>query len=318
MGPISVSSTRLRFPMLVTGASGLLGANFVFSARELFQLTACYGRNPVRWAGVNTVRIDLKKEPQLAALLESIKPAIIVHFAALTNVDYCEKHPAEAEACNVLISGRLARWASDHGALMVLMSTDSVFNGAKGAYRESDSPSPINVYATSKLAAEQSVRECGSEHIIIRANIYGWNAQPKVSLAEWILSQLEGKLVTPGFTDVIFSPLLVNTLANIILGLIAKEARGTIHVGSTGALSKFDFARKVANIFGHSEDLIVPIQLALKPLQAPRPLNTSLISSRLSSEFHLDAPEVQADLSHFKRLREEGFLTDLKSTVLEP
>src|SRR5512136_387409 len=97
----------------------------------------------------------------------------------------------------------------DHGSSMTYISTDAVYRGSDGNYDEGSPADPVNVYGRSKLAGENAVREVLGDPLILRTNIFGWNLQPKHSIAEWFLSGLEAGKRVPGFTDVLFSPLLV-------------------------------------------------------------------------------------------------------------
>jgi dTDP-4-dehydrorhamnose reductase len=139
-----------------------------------------------------------------------MRPAWIVHCAAATNVDWCESHPVECMRVNAEAAGALARAARSIGARLVYISTDSVFDGVSGGYRETDPVSPVNHYARSKASGESAVLDEIPDALVLRTNIYGWNLQSKHSLAEWALARLEGGEVVPGFRDVSFSPLLVN------------------------------------------------------------------------------------------------------------
>ena len=129
-----------------------------------------------------------------------------MHCAAATNVDWCEDNPKQAEAINVQATADLAEIAAALNARFVYISTDSVFDGKRGDYAETDEPAPLNVYARSKLAGEQETLRLNAAAIVVRVSIYGWNAQKKESLAEWVLRRLEEGSDVPGFTDVFFTP----------------------------------------------------------------------------------------------------------------
>src|SRR5206468_3889008 len=107
---------------------------------------------------------------------------------------------------------------------------DSVFDGRRGKYSETDQPAPLNVYARSKWQAEQKVAERYPAAVIARVNIYGWNAQEKLSLAEWFLRRFAEAEYVPGFTDVIFCPILVNDLASVLLQMLERGLNGLYHV----------------------------------------------------------------------------------------
>jgi dTDP-4-dehydrorhamnose reductase len=306
-----MSSERLR--MVVTGVSGLLGATFALSAERRFAVTGFYGKHALRLPGSPCFSVDLRSAHETRVLLGMLQPQVLVHFAALTNVDRCEEYPEKAAQMNVEATRTLAEWAMANNCRLLLMSTDSVFDGKNGGYTEEDSPRPVNCYAATKLAAEQIVRTLVPDHLIVRASIYGWNTQPKSSLGEWILGSLEAKRNLSGFTDVIFAPLLVNTLAEGLLKLVSNDAKGIIHLASRDSISKFDFAVALASVFGLPEELVQPASLANVKLRAPRPMNTSLCTELAQHEFGITFPSVREDLTRFKHLRDIGFPTWLKS-----
>jgi dTDP-4-dehydrorhamnose reductase len=300
--------------LLVTGASGLLGANFVNLARAEWSVTAVSGKNRIHWAGVDCRQLDLTRRDDTLRMLDSVRPDIIVHLAAITSVDWCENNTAAARVANVETTHTLASWAADHGARLVFMSTDSVFDGAKGNYREADPVNPLNCYATTKVEAETAVREAMDNHTILRAAIYGWNAQNKLSLAEWALKELRLGHEIPGFIDVFFSPVLVTTLADTIKELLRREASGTFHAGSLDALSKYDFAVSIGETFGIADSRVHASLIVDARLRAPRPLNTSLDSEKLRVLCGI-APTVRADLMRFRREEERGHVAQLKHCI---
>ena len=303
-------------PLLVTGASGMLGAAVVAAAAVRNPVVACHGRNPFQWPGVISRGVDLLSPAATEQLLYTIQPGCIIHLAAATQIDQCEQFPAAADELNAVCTRRLAEWAARHGAVFVYMSTDSVFAGTRGSYQETDLTEPVNHYARSKLAGERAVQASGGEHLIIRGNIFGWNAQPKQNLAEWVLAKLECGETVPGFTDIIFNPLLVNTLASIILDLLEHGCRGIVHTGCASPLSKFDFACKLAGTFGHPVKQVIPTLSSAAPLPTPRPNNTSLDCTKLARILDATAITIDQELQTFRELRSSGFVSMLKSSII--
>ena len=158
--------------ILVTGASGLLGANFVSVARKHDRhLVALTHRHSLPDSEVQSVTVDLTDQQEVKKLIHDLRPTWIVHCAALTNVDLCEEQPETATLVNTTASRNLAREASMVDAGFVYISTDSVFDGEKGQYSEDDHPNPLNVYGRSKLAGEMAVIEELEESLVIRTNI---------------------------------------------------------------------------------------------------------------------------------------------------
>lgn len=213
--------------IVVTGASGLLGANLLlYLLQQGIDAVGLYHSHSL----ASGIQIDLRDEQSVGTLLKQLHPTCIIHCAALTNVDWCEQHHEEAFQLNMGVSQTLARTAKLLHANMVYISTDSVFDGISGYYGEEDEPKPINRYAESKLAGEKAVVAELEHYLIIRTNIYGWNLQDKTSLAEWILYQLQSGKSVPGFFDVTFAPILVNDLSEIIFEMLSTRMTGIYHV----------------------------------------------------------------------------------------
>lgn len=282
-------------PILVTGARGLLGAN----------LWNDYAKLGLPVSGIDRSICDLNDPTETARAVREIEPGCIIHTAALTQVDWCESHPQEAWRTNVEASSTLAQIARQIGARMVYISTDSVFDGVHGFYSEIDQPRPLNVYARSKLAGEWAVLAELSDALIVRTVIYGWNVQPKSSLAEWILSRLESGLEVQAFDDATFSPILVNDLGGLLLELVERRISGVCHVAASEACTKFEFARAVAETFGFDPALVVRASLRSAGMIAPRPLNTSLDTTFASRLLGVDLPGVRSGLARFRAAAKE-------------
>jgi len=298
--------------ILVTGASGLLGANFITTAQQRQQsLVAVFHQHDFHLPGIECVSADLT-DLNTIELVQSFQPAWIVHCAALTNVDWCQLHPEETWRVNVEMSRNLAIAARRAGAKMIYVSTDSVFDGRVGNYDEADLPKPLNVYAESKLAGEKAVLEELQRSLIVRTNIYGWNMQGKASLAEWVLQRLEAGQPVPGFRDVVFTPILVNELSEIILDMMERQLTGVHHVAGSQPCSKYEFALHLASAFGLDSQLVRSESVDDSTLLAPRPKKTSLQTTKVSGVLGRKMPDVQSGLKRFKLLRDSGFATQLK------
>ena len=304
--------------ILITGASGLLGASLVARlGEEGREVVGLYHEHPPNSSGAKLVRVDLTEESETRKIFEELQPAIVIHCAAATNVDWCQEHPDEAHTINVTMSRRIAEITSRTGTRMLYVSTDAVFDGARGGYAETDSPAPVNVYAQTKLQGELEVQACNPLAAIARVNLYGWNAQPKQSLAEWILSQLDLGNVVPAFTDTVFCPISADDLAQVLLAMVDRELVGLYHVVGSEPVSKYEFARRVALTFGFDSARVVPARLADARLRAPRPRNTSLNTEKISAALGRLMPNVDSGLRKFVQLQAGGCVGRLKSPLAE-
>ncbi len=300
--------------LLVTGASGLLGAALVSHAHDLGrQVVGLCHRHKLRMKNVPVHSVDLTSRTATRELIARLRPSSIVHCAAATNVDWCEDHPLETEEANVHTVSFLAEIAAEMKSSLTYISTDSVFDGKRGNYSEDDQPSPLNVYAKSKLHGEQEVLRLHSSALVARVTIFGWNAQDKHSLSEWILQELCAGRQVPGFTDVHFSPIVANDLAEILLLMLDRQLTGIFHVVGSERISKYQFAKRLAVIFGFDEEQVVPAELAEATLWAARPLDVSLNTQKVRLALGRTMPNVDQGLRRFRALRQKGYPQQLKS-----
>src|SRR5271169_3276199 len=287
--------------LVVTGASGLLGASVLRSAVELgWETVGLCHQHVIRDPAMRVARVDLTDDAATRKLLFELRPDAIVHCAAATNVDWCEDNPKQAEAINVQASAVLAEAAATLNARLVYVSTDSVFDGNEGHYAETDEAVPLNVYARSKLAGEQETLRRNPSAMLVRVNIYGWNAQNKDSLAEWVLRRLEEGRDVPGFTDVFFTPILVNDLVSVLFAMLKQELTGLYHVVGSERVSKFEFARRVASTFGFDPARVTPCQVKDMNLRAARPLDISLNTEKIRVALQRSMPDVDSGLNGFR------------------
>jgi dTDP-4-dehydrorhamnose reductase len=292
--------------VVVTGASGLLGFNFVMTAkRRKLRIMALYNAHPFRIPGIETAQVDLLDDDRTRRVIDRFAPEWIVHCAAATHVDWCQTHAVECRLLNVDLSRRMARIAREHGAGLVHISSDSVFDGRRGGYAEDHPPAPINVYAASKLAGERAVQDEHERGLVVRTNFFGWNLQNKESLAEWVLNRLQAGHSVPGFCDIVFTPMLANDLSGVILDMMARRLRGIFHVAGSQACSKYDFARWVAGEFGFDPGLVRRARAAdTRELIAPRPADTSLCTDKVSGALGMAMPGAIEGIRRFKELRD--------------
>jgi dTDP-4-dehydrorhamnose reductase len=300
--------------IVVTGASGLLGASVVLHARDLgLEVAGLHYNHSLLVPGTPMWKLDLTDFSATRDLLQELKPEAIIHCAAATNVDWCEAHPRETEQVNVRASAQLAEMACELNAQMVYVSTDAVFDGGQGNYSETDSPAPLNVYARSKLSGEDEVLKRHSSALIVRVNIYGWNVQEKLSLAEWFLQRVGQEQQVPGFTDVTFCPMLANDLAVVLMQMVKRRLSGLYHVTGSEKISKYEFGRRVVAAFGLDPSRVVPARVEDTNLKARRPLDISLNTEKVCQAMGLKMPGVEEGIRSFHALHEHGYPQKIKS-----
>ena len=304
--------------ILVTGASGLLGLNLALEAAKDHTVFGQVNSHSLRFSPFTVLEADLLAPgagdcgATLDRLLEQAQPDWVIHCAALAIVDACEADPARARKLNTEVPGKLAELVARGGARLVHISTDAVFDGQRGGYIEEDEPSPLGVYARTKLDGERAVAQANPQAIIARVNLHGWSLSGKRSLSEFFFYNLRAGKPVLGFTDVFFCPLLVNDLAHILVKMLAAGLNGLYHVVSSDCISKYEFGIALARRFGLEERLISPASVASGGLKAARSPTLTLRTEKLANALRQPLPGISTGLEGLYTLYQQGYPQKLR------
>jgi len=296
---------------LVTGASGLLGLNMSLWLSQTHTVIGAIRQPELTGTPFEVVVTDLAEKGVAAKLVEQARPDVIIHCAAMAIVDDCESQPDLAQRVNGDLPGELAALAALRSIPMVHISTDAVFDGEKGNYREEDVPHPLSIYARTKLAGEQAVASANPQAIIARVNFYGFSLHGKRSLGEFFVNNLASGQSVNGFTDVLFCPLFVLDLSSILVEMVENHLQGLYHVVSSEELSKYDFAVRIARKFGLDEHRISPISVLQGGLKAARSPNLTLDTGKLRQALGHPTPDQDAGLEKFHQVYRNGYVQKL-------
>ena len=265
--------------VLIIGGSGLLGTKLYELLNEKeFDVCATFFQNRIKKN--NFFEIDITKKDEIDFLLKKISPDVVVHTAAFTNVDGCEKNKEKALLVNAKGTENIALASEKNNAKFVYISTDYVFDGMKGCYDENNVVNPINYYGFSKLEGEQAVMKICSSWVIARtAVLFG---KKKGNFVTWLIDALRsGKKVTIA-TDQFVSPTVNDDLSEQLTLLIEQDVTGMFHTAGGERLSRYEFALVVADIFDLDKTLIIPSKMEAIQWIAKRPRDSSLDVSKIS------------------------------------
>ena len=266
--------------VLITGASGLLGSKLVEALSGRCQVYAVFNRNLIERDNCEAHKLDLTNGKSVYKLIEDASPDVVIHSAALTNLDYCEKNHKEAWDVNVNGTSSITDACRTLGSKLVYISTDYVFDGCRGRYKEDDVIHPINYYAETKYAGEKIVQGL-KDHIIARTSVlYGWHPRPNYVV--WVIKELQAGRIVNIACDQYNSPTFADNLSEILVRLIESDERGIFHTAGNERISRLDFARNIADIFSLNGKLINPITSADLKWVAKRPMDSSLDVSKVS------------------------------------
>jgi len=289
--------------VLITGAGGMLGAEVAERFKQAGYLVIATGRKP------SLVPMDITNPQQVRQVFDQYRPEVVIHCAAMTNVDACEHHPQEAYRVNAFGTELIAAHCQRMGAICVAISTDYVFDGSKGSpYHEYDTPNPLSIYGRSKYAGEQAVRALCPRHYIVRtAWLYGRHGR---SFPHFILEQVQAGQSPSVIADQIGSPTYTADVADHLLRLLTTDCYGTYHLTNQGPVSRYEFAQELLRLVGLPVNLLTPLPLQQWQTPAPRPCYSALISWRLE---WAGVPTMR-----FWREALASFVQQLKSSPQEP
>src|SRR5437660_4545879 len=262
--------------LLVFGGSGLLGVKDAALARESFRVVATYTRTKPGHPGINYVELPKENVEEGMALVRKTKPSAVIDAEARDDVERCEEERDLAWQVNAGSTGSRARVATDIGARYLFVSTDFVFDGTKGGYREQDVPRPLNHFGQTKLAGEHAVLAATADHLVARPGLlYGWD-DTDLNFATWALSSARDGTPIAVATDWIASLTFADSLAAGVLQLLKVPDGGVYHLAGADGMSRYDFGVRLVKAFGLDPDMARPVRSADLHLKAPRPAHPSL------------------------------------------
>lgn len=225
---------------------------------------------------------DLEQPESVIAGLESIDPSVVILTAALTDVDFCEREPQRSARVNVAGPLRVAEWCSRHGAHLVFVSSDYVFDGTAGPYSEEAQTNPVNVYGEHKAEAEAGIEAIlPQSHLIVRTTGVFGEEQARKNFVLRLCDRVRNGETVKVPIDQIGNPTWSEDLAGAILSALDSGYRGLLHAAGATLLSRYDFALSVARVFALDQKRIIPVETETLAQPARRPSVGGLRSDRL-------------------------------------
>jgi len=284
--------------ILVTGASGLLGLNLCLKEVKEHDIYGIVHQTQLANVPFTLIRQDLTNKNALSKVFNQTEPELVVNCAAMANVDQCEKNPIPAAKINSEVPGYLAKNCAERVIPFIHISTDAVFDGEKGNYKETDVPNPLSIYAKTKLEGEKRVLDANPSALIARVNFFGFSVTGRRSLAEFFLRNLISNKRVYGFIDILFSPMYVNDLIDTLFKMVKNKLTGIYHVVSSNHLSKYDFGMLISEKFNLDGSIITPESYLKGNLIAKRSPNLFLDVRKLLST-GIEVPNVALAVDHF-------------------
>ena len=269
--------------MLVTGASGFLGGHLCRLARKEWEVFGTYNLHLEMPAGVAKAQIDLRDRKALLGAIKEIKPAVIIHAAAL-QTDDCERHPELAQQVNIDSTLHITEWAAKNNCRIVYVSSDMVFDGSRGMYNEDDGTEPVNEYGRTKMVAERVVQEFCENSVIVRLPLlYGFPTAGGTCFMATMLGKLNRNQTVQAYFDQFRTPGLVQNMAEALLEIAASDFTRTLHIAGITRVSREELARQSAQYAGLDLNLLQAVSMHDHAMAAARPTDVSLDTTKASS-----------------------------------
>ena len=283
---------------LITGSAGLVGNQVVKDLVEQGDTVySAYHASKLE-LGIPT-QLDLNCLDRIENVLEKIKPDAIIHLAAITNVDQCEKENDLAMKINAKATGIISKQAAKQKSFLVYVSTDYVFDGEKGMKKESDQTNPVDFYDKSKLEGEKQIMNSASSWCIARTSTpYGFH-QKKKSFPLWVVENLQNNNEIEVLVDQSTSPTYVPNLSKMLIEIATRQIVGILHVAGATRISRYEMAELVTEKLNLDKKLLKPKNIETMNWIAKRPKDSSLDVSLASSILNEKPLNVEQGLDNF-------------------
>ncbi len=294
----------LKKKILIAGANGLLGQKLVETFHGDYEVRGV-GITPepvVSFPDYEYLECDITRRKDITSVVKDFEPHYIVNAAAYTDVDGSEEDKETCWRVNVIGTENLAHAARTVAAVLVHISTDYVFDGVEGNYSEESTPNPLGYYGRSKLASENAVMGSRADYAILRTMIlYGAGRDIRPNFATWLVEKLRKGEPVKIVDDQYGHPTLADDLAMATREIIEKNKTGLYHVAGPECVNRYNFALKLADVFGFDRSLIQRTNSSELNQKAPRPFKSSFDLSKLHKDVGVRLSGIEDGLKKLKQ-----------------
>ena len=286
---------KLKF--LVTGSAGLIGRQVVKDLSESHEVFSCYDKSKPEYG--NVVKMDLLNHEMISNVLSEKNPDIVIHLGAMTGVDLCEKEKTSASEINTKATEIIAKECSKLNSFLVYVSTDYVFDGNLGMYKEDNVTNPLGFYGESKLEGEKVVQNFSTNWCIARTSTPFGLHPTKKSFPMWVIENLQKQKQIDVLIDQFTSPTYIPNLSRMLIEISERRITGIIHAAGASKISRYQMASMVSDKLNLDGTLLKQISMNKMKWVAQRPKDSSLDVSRASSILNEKPQKIDQSLNLF-------------------
>ncbi len=282
--------------VLIIGASGLVGSYLFKKARAVYETIGTFHNYPIS----GLISLDITDSDSVKKIISEFKPDFVFLPGAMANVDLCEQERELCQKVNVEGVRNVILAVGERGTKLIFYSTDYVFDGKSGPYKEDSQERPVSVYGNCKLMAEEIIKSSLKDFLILRTScVFGWHAQEKNFILT-LIKKIKSREVINAAVDQITTPTYAQDLADVSLKLVGADKNGIYNAAGSSFMSRYDLALTAAVIFCLDKSFIRTVKTEELSQKARRPLNGGLDVSKIENALGIIMPTAQSGLSRMK------------------
>ena len=284
--------------LLITGASGVFGRSLAKNSVSKYEVIGLCHSHDYKPENFKLKHLDLTNFSEIEDCLDDVRPSVVVHTAGLSDIQECEADSEAAESVNYRATAQLAAFCAQRAIRLIYLSTDMVFDGEAGNYKEDDKTNPLNQYGKTKFAAEEAVRSISQNSVIARLNlIYGHGEAVKKTFTDRILIANWSQKTYGIFADQVRSPISLNQAANVITEFIDGDQTGVFHIGGAEQINRWDFALKLVSYLKLDPSIVEKVEIP-EELKGLYPVNTSFDTSKAQKDLKTELANIEEGLKN--------------------
>ena len=269
-------SSVMSLHVLITGINGYISQYLLKFRPQGVSISGTYHSTKLPFEkSLSQIPLDLTKD--VCKQLQNIKPDVVIHTAAVSNLAICQNNPDLAHRINSLATKELAHCCAKINARLLYLSTDIVFDGAHAPYAESAEAQPVNIYGKSKYAGELAVKTFEGNTIVRLALVLGEGIAEKKNFVDWLITRIKKNQSIHLFYDEIRTPVCAVDAAKMIWKIVLENITGIVHICSQESVDRYTLGREICKFY--NKDFNNFVKVSLKDVALARPKDVSMVNN---------------------------------------